>query len=332
MIPFSHYLLKFIMRKNDHSGTFYLPFQSPTVAIVLVNWNQREDLLECVRSLSAANYKHQEIIVVDNASSDGSLEALHDHFSGAVFIANRENLGFARANNLGIEEALRRGAHYVFLLNTDTIVAPDAVNRLIEGMEGDLSIGMATPMIYFYSDPQRIWSVGGKISLVTGLSHHIGSGEIDRGQYVEPFSVDYGVGCGIFLRREAIEKTGLLNSSYFHTFEDTDYSLRMRQMGYRLLAIPRARVWHKISVSTGGSRTPLYLYYFERNRLLFLKRFAKPGSWCLSVPVLLGYQLLNVGSLLWRGQGWRAVKAILEAYRDFFLGRTGQKLEAKKGI
>jgi len=187
---------------------------NPKVAIIILNWNGADLTYECLVSLKKLNYKNIVIILVDNGSTPGSLDNIERDFSDVRLIKNQTNLGFTGGNNIGIQAALELDADYLLLLNNDTEVAPDFLDILVAFMESDPLIGVVGPMIYYYDDPDRIWSAGGAVNTNNGYSVSIGEGDIDRGQYSTQ-QVDYVSGCALLIRRSVVEQVGLLDERMF---------------------------------------------------------------------------------------------------------------------
>jgi len=237
----------------------------PRLFVVVLNWNGIEDLLECLDSVKKSTYKN-EIIVVDNGSTDDSVAILATQFPDVMIIETGKNLGFG-ANNLGISQALRYGADYVFLLNNDTWVDPKCFQQLIQVAEKQLEVGILSPRICHYSDPEVIWYDGGKLERINGFwkQRHINEESLVKSVGGEICEVDYVCGCAMLIRRRVIEKIGGLDAHFFMYWEDVDYSLRARRSGFQLLQVPSALVLHKISQSIGGSENPDAYYYMQRN-------------------------------------------------------------------
>jgi len=248
----------------------------PRVAVIVVNWNGRVITLECLRSLSALTYPNVDLIVVDNASADGSAEAIRAGFPKVRLLAMPENLRFAGGNNAGMRDALERGAEMVLLLNNDTVVDADLLTVLVGRMEADPRCGMAAPKIYYFDQPDMIWFAGGEISMWTGTMKHTGIREVDCGQHNTVREIDYATGCCILIRADVIRKVGMLDESYHMYTEDADWSMRVRQAGYAIVYEPAARVWHKLSVSSGGHLS----WYKMKNKFVSSFRFFwRYGTW-----------------------------------------------------
>ncbi|MDD4178951.1 MAG: glycosyltransferase family 2 protein, partial [Candidatus Margulisbacteria bacterium] len=211
------------------------------LAIIIVNWRRYDDTAECLRSVKASNYRDPRIILVDNASTDGSGEKLAKEFPDIKVIFNQENYGFAEGNNIGIKQALKEEAKYIMLLNNDAVLDRDCLGNLMAAMENELATGIIGPKIYFY-DTDSIWYAGGMVSRLTGLPYHIGEGRLDRGQFSKPGEVDYATGCALLARREVFERVGLLDKDFYHNHEDAEFCLRAKAAGFAVAYEPSAVV------------------------------------------------------------------------------------------
>jgi GT2 family glycosyltransferase len=236
-----------------------------STSVVILNYNGGKDVIECLESVCNIDYQNYEIIVVDNASTDNSLENIRGKFPEAKIIKNESNLGFAEGNNVGIREV---NSHYVMLLNDDAVVGKDILKDLTAAIEERKNIGIAGPMILYYNDPDRIWSAGGRVSLF-GFASHWGKG-LARRSCNSPCLVDYINGCAILIKKEVIDKIGLLDSTYFLYFEDSDFCFRARAAGYESLYVPSPAVWHKATASWITNR--VQAYYYIRNAIIFAKK------------------------------------------------------------
>ena len=182
-----------------------------------------------------------------------------------------ENLGYAEGNNMGMRYALEQGADYVLLLNNDTVVDARLLDRLIEVAEAERSIGIVSPKIMLYAEPQRIWCAGAKIDWASGQTFRLREGEHDSGTNEDtPVDVGSVSGCALCVKREAVERIGMLDARYFMYYEETDWCVRAREAGYRIVYVPQGRIWHKVGASSGG--TPISAYYMNRNVFLFLSK------------------------------------------------------------
>lgn len=248
----------------------------PKVFIVVLNWNRASDTVECVDSLQSLAYPNFEIVVIDNASSDGSVSALQNKFPALKVIQNSRNLGYAGGNNVGVRYALDHGADYVLLLNNDTVVDRDLVRDLVSAMQREPQAGIVCPLIYDYRDPTKVWFAGSSINWATGESPHWGLGERDNGQFNRVIEVDRVTGCAMMVSRSVFERVGLFDPDYFLYYEDVDLCVRAAKAGFKSYCVQTAKVWHKESSSTGASQgSDLHAYYHTRNRLLFLRKHGR---------------------------------------------------------
>jgi GT2 family glycosyltransferase len=251
----------------------------PLIYIVLVNWNGKNVTLDCLASLHAVTYHRREVLVVDNGSTDGSAEAIAHRYPDVQLLQQKENLRFAGGNNVGIRFALEHGADAVMLLNNDTIVDPGFLEPMIERLTSDRSCGVVAPKIYYADAPQSIWFAGGEISMWTGTMRHTGIRENDHGQYDTSRNIDYASGCCILTGRAVLENVGMLDQSYFMYGEDADWSMRVRRAGYHILYEPRAKVWHRLSVSAGGHLSSFKLRNKAISNFRFFARYAAWYHW-----------------------------------------------------
>jgi GT2 family glycosyltransferase len=292
----------------------------PGVCAVIVNWNGREVLGRCLSTLAASSYEGLTVVVVDNASSDGSQELVRQSFPSAVLIENRRNIGYAGGVNAGLRHILAGGAEYALLLNNDTEIAPDAVGVLVEAMEKRPQAAIAGPMIYYYDPPDMIWSLGGKISYWSGDIRHVAIREHDEGRYRTVREADYVTGCAMLVRLAAVREIGLMDEAYWMYNEDTDWCVRAVERGYSIIVVPAAKVWHKVSMSSGGGLTAYKVYHRLRSTLFFFAVHARWYHWLGIVPATLGRAAAFIARQLVSGRRDTAA-AILRGAVDSLLRR-----------
>jgi len=251
----------------------------PRVTIILVNWNGKAVTLDCLASLRALRYPHCRVMVVDNGSTDDSLPAIRGAFPGVDILALDENRRFAGGNNAGMRKAFEEGAELVLLLNNDTLVDPDMLLHLVDRFRREPACGMVAPKIYYADAPDVIWFAGGELSFWTGAMRHTGIREPDHGQHDMVKEIGYATGCCLLTSRRVVEQVGMLDEAYFMYTEDADWSLRVRRAGYRILYEPRARVWHKLSVSAGGHLSFFKLRHKAQSNFRFFARYASWYHW-----------------------------------------------------
>lgn len=244
------------------------------VVSVILNTNRRQDTLECLDSLAANGYENHSIIVLDNASTDGSADAIRAMHPGVRVLPLSQNFGYAGNNNVGIEAALADGADWVFVLNEDTILAPDCLARLVEAGERDARIGIVGPMVYHHNEQNVIQSAGGKLSH-DWTAFHLGENALDEGQFAATHPVDWISGCAILVRRSVIEDVGMIDARYFYFWEETEWCLRAGRAGWKIVHVPEAKLWHK-GVQRDYRPKPTVTYYATRNRLMTLAKHRAP--------------------------------------------------------
>ena len=238
------------------------------VGIVLLNWNGCEDTKVCVSSLRELRYADYEIIVVDNDSSDGSAAQLRKEFPEIAVIETGWNRGFSGGCNVGIRRALSQGADFVWLLNNDTKVDPDALQAMIDKTFNTPDVGACGSAIYCMDSPQCVqaWG-GGYINFWLGRSRH----------YLRPVpddSIEFITGASMLISREAIESVGFLDEGFFMYWEDADYCFRLRAAGWKLAVAGQSRVWHQGSASVGRGSAKLDRY-FNASAARFFEKYAR---------------------------------------------------------
>ena len=294
----------------------------PYVVTVILNTNRREDTLACLASLELGTHANHHTIVLDNASTDGSVEAIRSAFPAVEIIALSDNRGYAGNNNVGIAAALGRGADWVFVLNEDTILDPACLEELIRVGEGDPRIGVVGPMVYHHDEPTVIQSAGGRLGR-NWESQHIAQNEPDTQQFTSPCAVEWISGCAILVRRAVIEQAGMLDERFFYYWEETEWCLRATRAGWRILHVPQARLWHK-GVQRDYRPKPSVAYYNTRNRLLVLAKHHAP----LRTRIVVWGQIARTLTSMTVRPKWRESRrhrdAMLRGTIDFLRHRWGQ--------
>jgi GT2 family glycosyltransferase len=295
----------------------------PALSIILVNYRRPDDTVECVRSLSGSTFRDVQIIIVDNGSGDGSTDRLRRECAGTILITSPRNVGFAGGNNLGIRRALDDGSRFILLLNNDTIIDPGTIEALMATIRAGRRTGIVGAKIVYYDRPDILWFAGGYLNPNAARAGHHGIGKPDGPAFHSPKPCEYVTGCCLLARREVFEAVGMLPTPYFAYMEDAEFCLRTRRAGYAVLYEPRARVLHKISMTTRWD-SPAYIYLNLRNKLLFLKRNSRPALWAPHLPSLLYFYLRQMIRLLLRGHGPVALRAAWYAIIDGLRGFTGE--------
>jgi hypothetical protein len=291
-----------------------------TLWVVVLNWNGAEDTLALLPTLERCRMPEgwqRKTLVVDSGSTDGSPARIAAAHPGVEVLRLPENRRFAGGNNEGLKRALAAGAEAVMLLNNDTEADPGLLERLLLALEQDPGAGAASPLIYFGVPTDRIWYAGGRLDLALGHASHRGLRTRDRGQYRAVETTGYLTGCCVLARAEVWRRVGLLDERYYIYAEDADWSLRARALGFRLLFVPTARLWHKVSGSIGAS-SPWKIYQRLRANLLLFATHARGLARVTWLPSFLGQQFVLLAWLLAQGKAaaaWAVPRALWDAAR-----------------
>lgn len=296
--------------------------KKPSVSIIILNWNGWKDTIECLESVYQIDYPNYNVIVVDNASTDHSLEKIGEYCkkikvefnffqynyekkavqvvecdkselndkSKVILLKNHKNYGFAKGNNISIDYALKYlKSDYILLLNNDTIVDPRFLTQLVNTAKKDGKIGFIGPKTYYYDFKgcsNVIGFAGGLLNKIKCQPESIGRNEVDNGQYDKSKKVDYVEGSCLLVKRELIEEIGCFDPDYFTYWEEIDWCVRGSKVGYNSFYEPKAEIWHKTRASEIGTNS---IYYMVRNRFLFLKKNRSKINIISALIYFLGY-------------------------------------------
>lgn len=248
----------------------------PRVGVVILNYNGRSLAEQCIRSVMKSPYANKEIITVDNASTDGSVEYLHAHFPDVIIVKNLKNLGIASGRNRGFREAVCRGNDYVLSLDNDARIDNRLIEELVRVAESDPEIGVVGPKTYMDDESGTLQCAGGSITYTQNVCAQRGLGESDHGQHDTMQDVDYFPGFGFMARREVFERLNFIDESFYgYGHEDTDFCLRAGQLGYRVVYVPKAIMWHQGSATIGGY-SPRKKYLEAVNSAYFVRKYGTP--------------------------------------------------------
>jgi GT2 family glycosyltransferase len=255
-----------------------LASSTSSVSAVVLNWNGGERLLETLSALYKSEYPFQDIFMVDNGSTDDSIETVQKKFSNVKILPQKTNLGVSEGRNVGIREAVASGIDYVFHIDNDIEVQPETVGELLRVAEGRSDIGIVGTMMYFKNDPSLIQNLGGYICYRQHILLPIGWMERDRGQFTSPIEIDMVAGGAMLTRREVFQQVGYFDSGYIgYGLEDTDFCVRVRQAGWRLFCNPRAKTLHDFHLTHKYDYRRKYLE--SRNAVFFLRKYGRPIDW-----------------------------------------------------
>ena len=285
------------------------------LSIITINYNGLKDTCELIGTLPLED-KSIEVIVIDNASAQDEATIIKERFPQVKVIRSKENLGFAGGNNLGIKAAQGK---YLFFLNNDILLKPQVSDfrPLIARLKSSPKIGIVCPKIRFSWGNQLIqFASYTPLSPITMRNKAIGCGEVDHGQFDTPHPTPYAHGAAMMVKREVVEKAGLMPECYFLYYEELDWSMMIRHAGYEIWYEPTCTVFHKESQTT-GQNSPLRTYYITRNRLLFAQRNQQDMTKYITYLYLIG--IVTIRDLLKYSfqQRWDLVRATIRGVFGF---------------
>jgi GT2 family glycosyltransferase len=256
---------------------------SNKIGVVLINWKGAELTVPCIASLLEGTARPDHIVVVDNASVDGSADLVARQFPDIELIRNSDNLGFTGANNIGINSLMTAGCGYIWILNNDTTVDTRCLSVLKGHMDAHPDVSACSGKILYSAPRNLIWYAGATYNPWIVRTRHRGHDEIDRGKYESIERVPFISGCCMFVRRETIECIGAFDDHFFAYGEDTDWCLRAEKAKLCLEYVPRALIRHKVSATLrkfkkqkrGGDTSPFAVYIVSRNALYLIRKHAR---------------------------------------------------------
>lgn len=293
---------------------------TPAVTILVLNYNRAEDTIQCVESLQTCAYPSFRIVVIDNGSTDHSVELLKANIPEVPLVLTRTNLGYSGGMNAGIRRTQDQPTPYILLLNNDTVVEPDFLHHLVQALEEDKDAAAACGTIFSHHDRNLVWYAGGRLVRWRGLAIHEGKNRrLNVADLNGVRKVSFVTGCMMLLRTAALKDIGLFDERFFMYLDDIEFSARTRGKGYELLHVPRAVIHHRI---LGERDSAFKLYYSVRNRLLltrlldgFLVRTIAPLYFMTAIAAKLCYwRITNPGFFQ---AGWYGLA-------DAFRGRFGR--------
>lgn len=263
--------------------------QNPKIFVIILNYNGGKDLLKTIKNVVDSDYENLEIVLVDNNSSDDSLNLAkqwimtycsnENNFPQIHFIKNKKNLGFGAGNNIGIKFAFENGADYVFLLNNDALVQENTISKLIDSVKNESEIGLVSPIIYSDLKYKNIWFCGGKINWWRMRAEHFNFGS----EQVCLLTTEYVTGCAMLISKKVFEKVGLFDEIFFLYYEDADLSLRVKKAGLKNLIVSSAKVFHQEQSENNQSQK---IYWLVLSGILFFKKHSD-GFWRIYLNIYL---------------------------------------------
>lgn len=282
----------------EKTGVRHMPTH-PLVGAIVVNWNGRRHLVECLASLEKSDYAPSRlpVTVVDNASTDGSQKVVRERFPRVTLLENPRNLGYVEAVNRGVERALRQGADFLWIFNNDVVVYPATLKHLLRAFAGDRRIGVTGPVIRAYEDASRVEHAGYKIDLWTGCLRKLRYGVDIFRDGADQADVDSILGCSNLIRAETWRAIGPFDPVYGLYFEETDFNTRARRKGWRVVLVRDAAVRHR-HAATMNLHLWRRAWLLLRNLFIFERRNASRRQRLVFVPYFF---LVHVPCFLARG-------------------------------
>jgi len=264
-----------------------------SVTVIVLNWNEKELTIKCVESLKKVNYSNINILVVDNGSTDGSVDTLKEKFPEVSILALENNLGYAGGNNRGFDSLEADPPKFVIFLNNDTIVDENFIEPLVKQLLTKKHAGQTVPKIYYENDPQLIWYAGGIVNLWTGSIYHSGIRQNDGPDYSKTHKTKYATGCCFCMRYNEFKEFGGFDENFPMYAEDVDLSLWIRSAGKQIWFVPASKIWHKVSASIGGEFSFGKLVRKAKGIFLLIKKHANPIQW-ITITILLPIQFIMI--------------------------------------
>jgi GT2 family glycosyltransferase len=248
---------------------------NPKVFVVTLNWNGKKWLGDCLSSILAMDYPNFEVVVVDNGSTDGSVEFVHEQFPQIHVVELGSNLGYARGFNAGLEYAAKSGAEYFLIMNNDTVIDRGALSALVETASKYDRAGFVTGKVYLYDHPSMLQSVGKEEDPIVWSGNLIGFMEEDKGQYDEVAERIFIDDVFTLVSRSLYDEVGGYDPQYYLQAEEFDWQVRARKKGWKFYYTPYAKVWHRVSMSMGGIGNSVGRYFDTRSCMVVMARHAK---------------------------------------------------------
>ena len=240
------------------------------ISIIILNWNGKKDTIDCLESLEKVEYDSFKIYLVDNGSTDDSVEVIQKQFPKVELVETGKNLGFAGGNNAALRQVLKTNTDYIFLLNNDTVVNPGILDAFVQRAKKEPRTAWGAKL-FLYDLPDTLDHLGGIWDEKQAFFRLVGNRKRDDGSaFPDPIELDYICGAALFVPKKAFEEVGLLDERFFLIWEEADWCMRAKRAGFKMRLCPEAKLFHKVSASFQGKAH--HAYFSWRNRLLFIEK------------------------------------------------------------
>jgi GT2 family glycosyltransferase len=266
-----------------------------TLGVVTVTYNAAGHLQPFLESCAAQRPGDFELLVIDNASADATVSIANElRDPRTTVLANKTNVGYAAACNQGIHYFTERGVDEILFINNDTVFAPTLFAELVSERRAHQADAV-TPRITYFSEPERNWYAGGRFSFWKGFQgEHLGEGKYHQANDDSPRWTEVAPGCCILFATDVFRRIGVFDENYFVYFEDTDYFLRMKRAGLRLLYAPGSIILHKVSLSTGGWDSVFSIHHYQRGQIYLLRKHFGVATQCLQLVIIVAKALVRM--------------------------------------
>ncbi len=301
-----------------------------SILSVILNWNQPLVTIDCCKYVRECTYPHQDILLIDNGSQDNSISLFQTKLPDIELIELPNNKGFAGGVNIGLQRAIARKYDFALLLNNDAFPAPNMLQNLLAEYSAD--IGLYAPKIFFDHDRSRIWFAGGVQAANLLEVRDSGMGELDSEKWSYSRDVQYLLGTCLLVSLQAVKQVGFLDEQFFMYYEDLDWSIRMRQAGYRLRFVHNAHLFHRVSFSSGGMNSPIQRYHLAKSSILFFAKHIQKGKPWRIILFRFGSALLKTTQFILTNR-WNTakfhIKGLIDGIKIVFSKRAAKSTDVE---
>lgn len=287
------------------------------VSIIVPSLNRKKKLFQCLKSLSEINYHNNEILVIDNGSEKRIIDMIKKEFPKIKLIQLFENKGAVGARNIGIKNA--KGSYLCFV-DSDNVVDQNFLTELVYLAESDPKIGFVGPKMYYLNNKKKIWFAGVKLNLITSKPTYY-SNQMDRGQFDQVREIEHIPNVWL-VKREVVNKIGLMDEIFVMTYGESDWAMRAKKVGYKIMFCPSSYVYHNVSVIRNSESAillranPYRVYYFARNRAIFMKKFASKINFLIFLLIFNNIYLFVHFYIFIKNKRYDLIKHYLKGYFD----------------